>query len=32
MRGDVLDNVTLCWLTNMPISLARFYWEKKERL
>jgi pimeloyl-ACP methyl ester carboxylesterase len=26
-RDDVLDNVTLTWLTNTPISSARLYWE-----
>jgi pimeloyl-ACP methyl ester carboxylesterase len=26
-RGDVLDNVTLYWLTNTAISSARLYWE-----
>ena len=28
-RDDVLDNVTLYWLTNTPISSARLYWESK---
>ncbi|WP_308639399.1 epoxide hydrolase family protein [Paenibacillus silvisoli] len=28
-RDDVLDNVTLYWLTNTPISSARLYWENK---
>jgi len=28
-RDDVLDNVTLCWLTNSAISSARLYWENK---
>jgi pimeloyl-ACP methyl ester carboxylesterase len=26
-RDDVLDNITLYWLTNTGISAARFYWE-----
>ena len=26
-RDDVLDNVTLTWLTNTLISWARLYWE-----
>jgi pimeloyl-ACP methyl ester carboxylesterase len=28
-RDDVLDNVTLTWLTNTAISSARLYWENK---
>ena len=28
-RDDVLDNVTLTWLTNSAISAARLYWEHK---
>ncbi|MEX3937223.1 epoxide hydrolase family protein [Paraburkholderia phymatum] len=28
-RNDVLDNVTLYWLTNTGISSARLYWENK---
>jgi len=28
-RDDVLDNVTLYWLTNTAISSARLYWENK---
>ena len=28
-RDDVLDNVTLFWLTNTAISAARLYWETK---
>ncbi len=31
-RDDVLDNVTLFWLTNTAISSARLYWENKLRL
>ena len=27
--SDVLDNVTLTWLTNTAISGARIYWENK---
>jgi hypothetical protein len=26
---DVLDNITLFWLTNTAISAARLYWENK---
>src|SRR5262249_50714096 len=26
---DVLDNITLSWLTNTAISAARLYWENK---
>src|SRR2546430_6917476 len=26
-RDDILDNITLTWLTNTPISSARLYWE-----
>ena len=26
-RDDVLDDFTLYWLTNTPVSAARFYWE-----
>jgi pimeloyl-ACP methyl ester carboxylesterase len=26
-RDDVLDNITICWLTNTAISGARLYWE-----
>ena len=29
-RDDVLDNVTLFWLTNTGISSARLYWENKQ--
>jgi pimeloyl-ACP methyl ester carboxylesterase len=28
-RDDVLENVTLYWLTNTGISSARLYWENK---
>ena len=28
-RDDVLDNITLYWLTNTAISSARLYWENK---
>ena len=31
-RDDVLDNITLYWLTNTAISSARFYWESKFNL
>jgi pimeloyl-ACP methyl ester carboxylesterase len=29
-RDDILDNVTITWLTNTFVSGARLYWEKKE--
>ena len=28
-RDDVLDNITLFWLTNTGVSTARLYWENK---
>jgi pimeloyl-ACP methyl ester carboxylesterase len=28
-RDDILDNVTLYWLTNTGVSAARLYWENK---
>jgi pimeloyl-ACP methyl ester carboxylesterase len=28
-RNDVLDNITLFWLTNTGVSAARLYWENK---
>ena len=28
-RDDILDNITITWLTNTAISGARLYWEKK---
>jgi len=28
-RDDVLDNITLYWLTNTGVSAARIYWENK---
>ncbi|GGF24516.1 multidrug MFS transporter [Aliidongia dinghuensis] len=28
-RDDVLDDITLYWLTNTAVSSARFYWENK---
>jgi pimeloyl-ACP methyl ester carboxylesterase len=28
-RDDVLDNVTIAWLTNTALSSARLYWENK---
>ena len=28
-RDDVLDNVTLFWLTNTGVSAARLYWENR---
>ena len=31
-REDVLDNITLYWLTNTAISSARLYWENKTNL
>jgi pimeloyl-ACP methyl ester carboxylesterase len=30
-RDDVLDNITLYWLTNTPTSAARLYWENGAR-
>jgi pimeloyl-ACP methyl ester carboxylesterase len=29
-RDDLLDNITLYWLTNTAVSSARIYWENKE--
>jgi pimeloyl-ACP methyl ester carboxylesterase len=29
-RDDVLDNITLYWLTNTGVSAARFYWEGRK--
>ncbi|HXZ69167.1 MAG TPA: epoxide hydrolase [Alphaproteobacteria bacterium] len=31
-RDDVLDNITLYWLTNTAISSARLYWDKAHNL
>jgi hypothetical protein len=31
-RDDVLDNITLYWLTNTAVSSARLYWENKAGL
>jgi pimeloyl-ACP methyl ester carboxylesterase len=31
-RDDVLDNITLYWLTNTAISSGRLYWENKVNL
>jgi pimeloyl-ACP methyl ester carboxylesterase len=28
-RDDVLDNITIAWLTNTALSGARLYWESK---
>jgi hypothetical protein len=28
-RDDILDNITIAWLTNTAISGARLYWENK---
>jgi pimeloyl-ACP methyl ester carboxylesterase len=28
-RDDILDNITLFWLTNTAVSAARIYWENK---
>jgi pimeloyl-ACP methyl ester carboxylesterase len=28
-RDDILDNITITWLTNTAISAARLYWENK---
>src|SRR5262245_22635226 len=30
-RDDILDNITLYWLTNTGVSSARLYWETKGR-
>ena len=30
-RDDILDNITLYWLTNTAVSSARLYWEKQAR-
>ena len=30
-KDDVLDNITLYWLTNTPTSAARLYWENGAR-
>jgi pimeloyl-ACP methyl ester carboxylesterase len=27
-RDEVLDDITLYWLTNTPVSAARYYWEQ----
>ncbi len=29
-RDDILDNITLYWLTNTAVSSARLYWENKQ--
>jgi pimeloyl-ACP methyl ester carboxylesterase len=29
-RDDILDNVTLTWLTNTGVSSGRLYWERKD--
>jgi pimeloyl-ACP methyl ester carboxylesterase len=29
-RDDVLDNITLYWLTNTAVSSSRLYWENKQ--
>ena len=31
-RDDILDNITLYWLTNTAVSSARLYWESKLRV
>ena len=31
-RDDILDNITLYWLTNTGVSSARIYWENKRNL
>ena len=28
-RDDILDNITVTWLTNTGVSSARLYWENK---
>ncbi len=30
-RDDILDNITLFWLTNTAISSSRLYWERLHR-
>ena len=30
-RDDILDNITLYWLTNTAVSSARLYWDKQLR-
>ena len=30
-RDDIVDNITLYWLTNTAVSSARLYWENKNR-
>src|SRR6516162_6485648 len=29
-RDDILDNITLYWLTNTAVSSARLYWDARE--
>lgn len=29
IRSNILDNITLYWLTNTAVSSARLYWENK---
>jgi hypothetical protein len=31
-RDDILDNVTLYWLTNTAVSSARLYWDTRHNL
>ncbi len=31
-RDDILDDITLYWVTNTAVSAARFYWENKLNL
>ena len=31
-RDEILDNITLCWLTNTAISSARLYWDTAHNL
>jgi pimeloyl-ACP methyl ester carboxylesterase len=31
-RDDILDNITLSWLTNTGVSSGRLFWENKTRL
>jgi hypothetical protein len=31
-RDDVLDNITLYWLTNTAVSSARLYWDTAHNL
>src|SRR5438132_5173336 len=32
MRDDILDDITIVWLTNTALSVARLYWENWGKL